>query len=106
VAEAYQKPAPHPAWSKLEALLSEASAETDARRETRPAQLERWTQMAKAALAGDRVGLADLLSQLDGAGADLIGVVSAQFEVVIDVLSQPLPSCIRLSISAARSSPF
>jgi PAS domain S-box-containing protein len=43
--------------------------------------------MAKAALAGDRAGLADLLSQLDGAQADPIGVVSAQFEVVIDLLS-------------------
>jgi two-component system phosphate regulon sensor histidine kinase PhoR len=87
VTEAHQEPAPHPAWPRLEVWLTEASAQVGARRETRPVQIDVWIKMAKAALAGDRVGLADLLSKLDGAQVDPIDVVSAQFELVVDVLS-------------------
>ncbi len=83
-------------WQKLEAWLTEAWAQTHARRETPPLGLDTWVAMARAATIGDRAALADHLSRLRpvpaGSGGiqtqpDLIGTVTTQFETVLNVLS-------------------
>lgn len=74
-------------WPRLEAWLAGASTHKRARRETWPAQLDLWIQMAKAALSRDQSALADHLSQLAKGQPDLVDAVSAQFELVLDLLS-------------------
>lgn len=102
VAEANQQPSSDLIWPRLETWLAEARAQAGARQETLPGEVDAWIDMARAAIHGDRAALGDHLSRLYLASADdqsdglprpgtgptdLMGVVTAQFEAVLNGLS-------------------
>lgn len=87
MAETNRQPLLDPVWPRLKTWLTEAISRARARGETWPVQPELWTHMAEAALAGDRAGLADCLSQRDETQTDPLDAVATQFETVLDVLS-------------------
>ena len=87
MAETNRQPLSDTLWPRLKTWLTEAISRARSRGETWPVQPEMWTHMAEAALAGDRVRLADCLSQRGETKADPLDAVAAQFETVLEVLS-------------------
>ncbi|UCC87563.1 MAG: GAF domain-containing protein [Anaerolineales bacterium] len=93
---ANREPSSDPMWPRLESWLAEALGRARTLHEAVPAELDIWSELARAAASGDRVALTDHLSRLNSAPAEvqgdaprvrLIDVVAAQFESVLDVLS-------------------
>jgi PAS domain S-box-containing protein len=83
-------------WPRLQAWLAEAEAQARAQGKTLPLAWDTWTELAQAAMAGDRAALADRLAGLRSAPAGtrddvpqpgLVDLVAAQFETVLDILS-------------------
>jgi PAS domain S-box-containing protein len=86
VSEANQRPSLDQVWPRLETWLIQAGTQAGIPPEIWPVQIDLWLRLAKAASAGDQSALADLLSELGTQQTDLIDAVSAQFDLVIDLL--------------------
>jgi len=100
VPEANRKAVSDQIWQQLDVWLTEAWAQAQARHKTLPVKLDAWIDMARAAATGDHVALTNHLERLrpapgearsDEPQADLVGVVTAQFETVLDALNASAP---------------
>jgi PAS domain S-box-containing protein len=96
VAKANREPSSDSLWPRLEAWLAKAGEQMRARQGAVPEELGIWADMAEAAIGGDQAALVDHLSRLhpppderqgDVRQAGLVGVIDAQFELVLNALS-------------------
>jgi len=97
VAEANRPLLSDQSWQKLEAWLTDARTLLVARRQTPPADLGAWLNLARAAATGDRATLSALLSRLrsatgrPGNAPNPVDTVTAQFDAVLTMLNAADP---------------
>ena len=80
--QAQQTSSTQVAWPGLAAWLSQAEVQG------MPAVVQAWAHMARAAMAGDRAGLAGHLRRLSSEAGGRVEAAAAQFEQVLEVASR------------------